>query len=211
MSEVDNALGDLGEHIAANLGDEVDGFAVLYGELNIQTRAEVIERVLTFLRDDANCKFTQLIDLCGVDYPERERRFDVVYHLLSPQLNQRIRVKLEIDAETPVPSVTGVYSTAAWFEREAWDMYGILFSGHPDLRRILTDYGFQGFPLRKDFPLTGYVEMRYSEEEKRVIYEPVKLPQEFRAFDFMSPWEGAEYILPGDEKATAAEKAAEKK
>lgn len=211
MSEVDNALGDLGEHIAANLGNEVDGFAVLHGELNIQTRAEAIERVLSFLRDDANCKFTQLIDLCGVDYPERARRFDVVYHLLSPQLNQRIRVKLETDAETPVPSVTGIFSTASWFEREAWDMYGVLFSGHPDLRRILTDYGFQGFPLRKDFPLTGYVEMRYSEEEKRVIYEPVKLPQEFRAFDFMSPWEGAEYILPGDEKATAAEKAAEKK
>lgn len=211
MSEVDNALGDLGEHVAASLGTEIDGFAVLHGELTVQTHAEAIERVLTFLRDDANCKFTQLIDLCGVDYPERARRFEVVYHLLSPQLNQRVRVKVETDAETPVPSVTGVFSTAAWFEREAWDMYGILFSGHPDLRRILTDYGFQGFPLRKDFPLTGYVEMRYSEEEKRVIYEPVKLPQEFRAFDFMSPWEGAEYILPGDEKATAAEKAAEKK
>lgn len=201
MSEADNGLTELGELIAAALPDEVDSYAVNLRELVIHARGEAIERVLTFLRDDSNCKFTQLIDICGVDYPARPRRFDVVYHLLSPQLNQRIRVKLETDAETPVPSATRVYSTAGWFEREAWDMYGILFSGHPDLRRILTDYGFQGFPLRKDFPLTGYVEVRYSEEEKRVVYEPVSLPQEFRSFDFMSPWEGAHYILPGDEKA----------
>lgn len=202
MSEVDNALGDLGEHIAASLGNEIDGFAVLKGELTIRTHAEAIVRVLTFLRDDANCKFTQLIDLCGADYPERARRFDVVYHLLSPQLNQRIRVKIETDAETPVPSVTGVFSSAGWYEREAWDMYGILFSGHPDLRRILTDYGFQGFPLRKDFPLSGYVEVRYDDEQKRVVYEPVRLTQEFRNFDFESPWEMTGRFLPGDEKAS---------
>ena len=143
-----------------------------------------------------------LIDICGVDYPARKERFDVVYHLLSPRLNQRIRVKLTTDEVTPVPSVVGVFPAANWFEREAYDMYGILFSGHPDLRRILTDYGFQGHPMRKDFPLTGYVEVRYDEEQKRVVYEPVELTQEFRSFDFESPWEGARYVLPGDEKAT---------
>jgi NADH-quinone oxidoreductase subunit C len=148
--------------------------------------------------------FTCLIDICGVDYPGRDLRFDVVYHLLSPQLNHRIRLKVRTDDQTPVPSAIGVFPAANWFEREAFDLYGILFSGHPDLRRLLTDYGFQGYPLRKDFPLTGYVEVRYSEEQKRVVYEPVKLPQEFRNFDFLSPWEGAEYQLPGDEKATKA-------
>jgi NADH-quinone oxidoreductase subunit C len=142
-----------------------------------------------------------LIDICGVDYPEREQRFEVVYHLLSPRENQRIRVKCETDEKTPVPSVVAVFPAANWFEREAYDMYGIMFSGHPDLRRILTDYGFQGFPLRKDFPLTGYVEVRYDDAQKRVVYEPVKLTQEFRSFDFMSPWEGTDYVLPGDEKA----------
>jgi NADH-quinone oxidoreductase subunit C len=158
------------------------------------------------LRDDPGCGFTILVDLCGVDYPGRSPRFDVVYHLLSISENARIRVKIAADSETPVPSVTPVFRVADWFEREAFDMYGILFSGHPDLRRILTDYGFTGFPLRKDFPLTGYVEVRYDDEQKRVVYEPVKLVQEFRDFDFMSPWEGAKYILPGDEKADRADK-----
>ncbi|RIK93100.1 MAG: NADH-quinone oxidoreductase subunit C [Proteobacteria bacterium] len=202
---MDEALQELGAHIAGNLAADISGYQVAYGELTVTARAEAIGRVLTFLRDDSNCKFTQLSDLCGADYPEREKRFDVVYHLLSPQLNQRVRVKVETDADTPVPSVIKLFSSAGWYEREAWDMYGILFSGNPDLRRLLTDYGFEGFPLRKDFPLTGYVEVRYSEEEKRVVYEPVKLPQDFRTFDFMSPWEGAQYILPGDEKAGGKE------
>jgi NADH-quinone oxidoreductase subunit C len=153
------------------------------------------------LRDDSQCLFEVLIDICGVDYPEREKRFEVVYHLLSPRRNLRIRVKCETDADTAVPSAVEVFPAANWFEREAYDMYGILFSGHPDLRRILTDYGFQGFPLRKDFPLTGYVEVRYDDAQKRVVYDPVNLPQEFRSFDFMSPWEGTDYVLPGDEKA----------
>ena len=204
---MDEALKELGEHIAGNLAAEIGGYQIAYGELTVIARAEAIGRVLSFLRDDSNCKFTQLSDLCGADYPEREKRFDVVYHLLSPQLNQRIRVKVETDADTPVPSVVKLFSAAGWYEREAWDMYGILFAGNPDLRRLLTDYGFEGFPLRKDFPLTGYVEVRYSEEEKRVVYEPVQLPQDFRTFDFMSPWEGAQYILPGDEKAGGKEPA----
>ncbi len=202
---MDEALQELGAHIAGNLAADISGYQVAHGELTVTVRAEAIGRVLTFLRDDSNCKFTQLSDLCGADYPEREKRFDVVYHLLSPQLNQRVRVKVETDADTPVPSAVKIFSSAGWYEREAWDMYGILFSGNPDLRRLLTDYGFEGFPLRKDFPLTGYVEVRYSEEEKRVVYEPVKLPQDFRSFDFMSPWEGAQYILPGDEKAGGKE------
>ncbi|MDA5193741.1 NADH-quinone oxidoreductase subunit C [Govanella unica] len=201
MSETKNRLEQLGADIVAALPGDVVGAVVAFGELTLTARGAAIEKVLTFLRDDDRVLAKQLMDLCGVDYPEREQRFDVVYHLLSPHRNLRLRVKIMTDAETPVPSVVGVYSTASWFEREAWDMYGVLFSGHPDLRRILTDYGFQGFPLRKDFPLTGYVELRYSEEEKRVVYEPVKLTQEFRTFDFMSPWEGAKYILPGDEKA----------
>ncbi|MCX7281389.1 MAG: NADH-quinone oxidoreductase subunit C, partial [Alphaproteobacteria bacterium] len=157
-----------------------------------------------FLRDDQVCKFSTLIDICGADYPEREKRFDVVYHLLSMYRNQRIRVKVQVDENTPVPSSMQVWPAANWFEREAFDMYGVPFADHPDMRRILTDYGFSGYPLRKDFPLTGYVELRYSEEAKRVVYEPVQLAQDFRSFDFMSPWEGAEYILPGDEKAALA-------
>ena len=157
--------------------------------------------VLTFLRDDPQCQFISFIDISGADYPQREKRFDVVYHLLSPHQNTRIRIKLETDEDTPVPSATGVYPGADWFEREAYDLYGILFSGHPDLRRLLTDYGFEGHPLRKDFPLTGFVEVRYDDEAKRVVYEPVELKQEFRSFDFMSPWEGTDYVLPGDEKA----------
>ena len=167
-------------------------------------RATSIVEVLTLLRDDPGCKFEVLIDICGVDYPERKERFDVVYHLLSPRLNQRVRVKITTDEATPVASVNDVFPAANWYEREAYDLYGIRFTGHPDLRRILTDYGFQGYPLRKDFPLTGYVEVRYDDEKKRVVYEPVKLTQEFREFDFESPWEGPNYVLPGDEKAGRA-------
>ncbi len=208
---MDESLNELADYISAALDNEITGFAIRFGELTIDARAENIVRVLNFLRDDSNCKFTQLVDLCGADYPERSERFDVVYHLLSLHHNQRIRVKITTDEHKPVPTSVEVYSASGWFEREAWDMYGIMFDGHPDLRRLLTDYGFQGFPLRKDFPLTGYVEVRYSEEQKRVVYERVKLPQDFRSFDFMSPWEGAKYILPGDEKAEAEEKKAETK
>jgi NADH-quinone oxidoreductase subunit C len=175
---------------------------IAYDELTIVVASGAIPRVLTFLRDEPSLLFKELVDLCGVDYPERERRFDVVYHLLSMHHNQRIRVKVETDEATPVPSVVSVFPTANWFEREAWDMYGILFSDHPDLRRLLTDYGFEGHPLRKDFPMTGYVEMRYDEEQKRVVYEPVKLRQDLRSWDFLSPWEGSGGYLPGDEKAT---------
>ena len=198
---MDEALRELGENIAAALPQEVIKTEIAHGELMLIARADSIVKVLTFLRDDSNCKFGLLMDLCGVDYPERPQRFDVVYNLLSLNHNQRVRVKVRTDEETPVPSVTSVYSAAGWFEREAWDMYGIFFSDHPDLRRLLTDYGFEGHPLRKDFPLTGYVEVRYDDERKRVVYEPVSLTQEFRDFDFMSPWEGADYVLPGDEKA----------
>ncbi|MEN3930755.1 NADH-quinone oxidoreductase subunit C [Microvirga sp. W0021] len=195
------ALNELGKHIADSLGAKIVGFNVAVGELTVSAEAAEIINVLTFLRDDEHCKFVCLIDLCGVDYPNREKRFDVVYHLLSPALNQRVRVKIQSDENTPVPSIVAFTPAADWFEREAYDMYGIVFDGHPDLRRLLTDYGFEGFPLRKDFPLTGYVEVRYDEAQARVIYEPVKLPQEFRNFDAMSPWEGTDYVLPGDEKA----------
>jgi NADH-quinone oxidoreductase subunit C len=194
-------LQELGEHIAASLGPAVLDRQIAYGELTVLVPAEAIGRVLTFLRDDPRCLFVSFIDLCGVDYPGREKRFDVVYHLLSPRHNSRIRVKVEADEVMPVPSVIDVFPAANWFEREAYDLYGVLFSGHPDLRRILTDYGFEGHPLRKDFPLTGFVEVRYDEEQRRVVYEPVKLQQEFRNFDFLSPWEGTDYVLPGDEKA----------
>ena len=194
-------LTELGEQIAAALPDDVIEHGVALGELVVSVQRGSIVRVLTFLRDDSNCQFKCLMDICGVDYPDRDERFEVVYHLLSLSHNQRIRVKLSTDEETPVPSVTGVFGSAGWWEREAWDMFGIYFSDHPDLRRILTDYGFEGHPLRKDFPLSGYVEVRYDDEQKRVVYEPVKLTQEFRGFDFMSPWEGAELVLPGDEKA----------
>jgi NADH-quinone oxidoreductase subunit C len=201
---MDEALNDLGGNIAAALSQEVTGFEVANGELTILGRADQIVKILSFLRDDSGCQFKILIDLCGVDYPERAKRFDVVYHLLSMRHNQRVRIKVEADDETPIPSVTEVYTTALWYEREAWDMFGILFAGNPDLRRILTDYGFEGHPLRKDFPLSGFVEVRYDDELKRVAYEPVSLTQEFRRFDFMSPWEGAKHILPGDEKAGEA-------
>ena len=192
---------DLARHVEGLLEAKVVSQRLALGELTVVVRADEIVSVLTALRDDSTCLFEQLIDICGVDYPERERRFDVVYHLLSPRKNLRIRVKCQTDADAPVPSVVAVFPVANWYEREAYDMYGILFAGHPDLRRILTDYGFQGHPLRKDFPLTGYVEVRYDDDQKRVVYEPVKLTQEFRSFDFESPWEGTSYVLPGDEKA----------
>ncbi len=198
MSE---ALKTLGEHIAASQETAVTNWSIANGELTVEIHDDRIEDVIRFLRDDATCRFTTLIDLCGVDYPERAERFEVVYHMLSMQQNQRIRVKLSVDEETPVASICDLFPVANWFEREAFDMYGITFSNHPDLRRLLTDYGFEGYPLRKDFPLTGYVEVRWDEEEKRVVYEPVELVQEYRDFDFMSPWEGAKYVLPGDEKA----------
>jgi NADH-quinone oxidoreductase subunit C len=194
-------LQELGEHIASTLGSAVTGFKVEYGELTVEAEAAEIVRVLSVLRDDADCGFVCFIDICGVDYPQREKRFDVVYHLLAPYKNRRIRVKVQTDEDTAVPSAISVFPAANWFEREAFDLYGVLFSGHPDLRRILTDYGFAGHPLRKDFPLTGYVEVRWDDEVKRVVYEPVKLTQEFRAFDYLSPWEGPDYALPGDEKA----------
>lgn len=203
---MDDALQELGEIIAAQLPQDIIGFEVDRGELTLQAAAPSIVRVLAHLRDDSQCQFTMLADVCGADYPEREKRFDVVYHLLSVKQNRRIRVKVRTDEDTPVPSVTGVFSSANWFERETWDLYGVFFSDHPDLRRIMTDYGFDGHPLRKDFPLTGYVEVRYDDEQGRVVYEPVKLTQEFRSFDFMSPWEGmTRGVLPGDEKATTEE------
>jgi NADH-quinone oxidoreductase subunit C len=193
-------LNSLGEKIAAGLAGEVVDFTVAFDELTVRARAPSIMKVLTYLRDEPDCRFVSFIDICGVDYPERENRFDVVYHLLSPYRNHRVRVKIEADEQTPVPSVIEVFPAANWYEREAFDLYGILFSGHPDLRRILTDYGFSGHPLRKDFPLTGHVEVRYDDEQKRVVYEKVRLTQEFRPFDYLSPWEGTDYLLPGDEK-----------
>ncbi|MFN0042809.1 MAG: NADH-quinone oxidoreductase subunit C [Alphaproteobacteria bacterium] len=200
MADV-QSLRELGERIGAALKDYVDAPEVVRGELNVIARPDAILRVLKFLRGDTQCAFEMLVDICGADYPDRESRFDVVYHLLSVSRNQRIRVKVRVSEGEVVPSVTSLYSSAGWFERETWDLYGIYFSEHPDLRRILTDYGFDGHPLRKDFPLTGYVELRYDDEQKRVVYEPVKLTQDFRRFDFLSPWEGTQYVLPGDEKA----------
>jgi NADH-quinone oxidoreductase subunit C len=197
------ALEEMLATIEPTLGDALVEKVIAADELTIVVQGAAIAKVLTYLRDEPSLLFKELVDLCGVDYPEREHRFDVVYHLLSLHHNQRIRVKVETDEATPVPSVVGVFPTAGWFEREAWDMYGILFSDNPDLRRLLTDYGFEGHPLRKDFPLTGYVEMRYDEEQKRVVYEPVKLRQDFRTWDFLSPWEGGGGYLPGDEKASA--------
>lgn len=196
-----NAVEDLGSTVADRLADIDHELTIAHGELTVQVAVENLLETMKVLQGDMQLKFISFIDMCGVDYPARPRRFDVVYHLMSPTLNQRIRVKAQTDEETPVPSMTDVYPGANWFEREAYDMYGILFTGHPDLRRLLTDYGFEGHPLRKDFPLTGFVEVRYDDETKRVIYEPVHLRQEFRDFDFESPWEGPEYVLPGDEKA----------
>jgi NADH-quinone oxidoreductase subunit C len=185
----------------SSLGDKIIDAEHAFGELTLVTHRYTIVDVVTWLRDSAG--FVSIIDVCGVDYPERQERFEVVYHLLSPKKNLRVRVKLTTDDVEPVPSITGVFSGADWFEREAYDLYGILFSGHPDLRRLLTDYGFDGHPLRKDFPLTGFVEVRYDEERKRVVYEPVRLAQEFRSFDYLSPWEGTDYVLPGDEKKSS--------
>ena len=198
MSE---ALKDLAAYLAEKLDGQIRDAQVAFGELTVVVEPADIVAVLSFLKQDVQCQFVSIIDICGADYPARERRFEVVYHLLSPRQNQRIRIKLMTDEDTPVPSVTEVYPGADWYEREAYDLYGILFSGHPDLRRLLTDYGFEGHPMRKDFPLTGYVEVRYDDEAKRVVYEPVELKQEFRNFDVLSPWEGTDYVLPGDEKA----------
>jgi NADH-quinone oxidoreductase subunit C len=194
-------LTELGAHIQQKLGASVTGTAVAFGELTVHAEAADIVAVLTFLRDDPECGFVCFTDICGADYPEREKRFDVVYHLLAPYKNRRIRVKVETDEDTPVPTAIPVFPAANWYERETFDLYGVMFADHPDLRRILTDYGFSGHPLRKDFPLTGLVEVRYDDEAKRVRYEPVKLVQEFRTFDYLSPWEGGDYVLPGDEKA----------
>jgi NADH-quinone oxidoreductase subunit C len=191
----------LAEAARAALGDAVLDTKIAVGELTLTIARAKIADAVKYLRDDPGARFKVLIDICGVDYPDRAERFDVVYHFLSVHNNLRIRLKVATDAASPVPSIVGLFPGANWFEREAFDLYGILFEGHPDLRRILTDYGFRGHPLRKDFPLTGFVEVRYDEEQKRVVYEPVKLPQEFRSFDFLSPWEGAQYMLPGDEKA----------
>jgi NADH-quinone oxidoreductase subunit C len=198
MSE---ALNGLATYLRETRGALISDAVVSFGELTLTATSDNLIALLTFLRDDARCGFVNFTDICGVDWPQRQDRFDVVYHLLSPKQNLRIRVKVATGEDQPVPSACAVYPGADWFEREAYDMYGILFTGHPDLRRILTDYGFEGYPLRKDFPTTGFVEVRYDDEAKRVVYEPVELKQEFRNFDFMSPWEGTDYVLPGDEKA----------
>ena len=198
---MEEILRELGEHVTQALPGAVTGYALTHGELTLQAEAGEIVKVAAFLRDDPKCQFFSFVDLCGVDWPARAKRFDVVVHLLSPKRNLRVRIKVETDEDTPVPSITGVFPGANWFERETYDLYGILFTGHPDLRRLLTDYGFDGHPLRKDFPLTGFVEVRWDDELKRVVYEPVRLAQEFRNFDFLSPWEGTDYVLPGDEKA----------
>lgn len=198
MSE---ALNELASYLAEVRGALIASSDLRYGELTLTAKPENLIALLTFLRDDVQCGFVNLIDICGVDYPKREDRFDVVYHLLSPRQNLRIRVKVQTNEDKPVSSACPVFPGADWFEREAWDMYGIMFTDHPDLRRILTDYGFEGHPLRKDFPTTGFVEVRYDDNAKRVVYEPVELKQEFRNFDFLSPWEGTDYVLPGDEKA----------
>jgi NADH-quinone oxidoreductase subunit C len=198
---MDETLQRLGETIAGALAGAAVGHTVAYGELTITANAADIVKVVTFLRDDERCRFVNLIDVTAVDWPSREKRFDVVYHFLSPTKNARVRVKVETDEATAVPSIIDVFPGANWYERETYDLYGVLFTGHPDLRRILTDYGFQGHPLRKDFPLTGFVEVRWDDEQKRVVYDKVRLAQEFRNFDFLSPWEGTDYVLPGDEKA----------
>ena len=198
---MNQSLQDLGEYIQSALPQAVTDVMQDHDELIVVATRVGLVRLTTFLRDDSNCLFKVLVDVCGVDYPERTKRFDIVYNLLSMRFNQRIRIKIRASEDDLVPSVVGVFSSANWYEREVWDLFGVMFSDHPDLRRILTDYGFEGHPMRKDFPLTGHVEVRYDEARKRVVYEPVKLTQAFRSFDFMSPWEGAEYILPGDEKA----------
>ena len=202
---MDPTLDNLGQSIRTALPGVVTGHEVKHGELTITGEASQIVKIATFLRDDPACQFVSFIDVTAIDWPSRAQRFDVVYHFLSPRLNQRIRVKVMTDEETPVPSITSVFRGAEWFEREAFDLYGVLFTGHPDMRRILTDYGFEGHPLRKDFPLSGFVDVRWDDQEKRVRYDKVVLPQEFRTFDFLSPWEGTDYVLPGDEKAKRSE------
>ena len=199
------ALMELGQRIEAKRPEQVAGWHVTHGELTVEIRANALPGFIEFLKTDTGCRFTTLVDITAVDWPEREARFDVVYHLLSMWQNQRIRVKCAVDEGAMVPSITGVHHAANWYEREVFDMFGILFADHPDMRRLLTDYGFRGHPLKKDFPTTGYTEVRYDEVQKRVVYEPVSLVQEYRQFDFMSPWEGAHYILPGDEKGEAKE------
>jgi NADH-quinone oxidoreductase subunit C len=194
-------LDTLAAYIAQTRGDLVLSSAIAFGDLTLTTSPDKIIGLLSFLRDDVQCRFVSFVDICGVDYPQRESRFELVYHLMSPTKNMRIRIKVALGEDEMIASAVSVFPGADWFEREAYDMYGILFTGHPDLRRILTDYGFEGHPLRKDFPTTGFVEVRYDDESKRVVYEPVELRQEFRSFDFLSPWEGTEYVLPGDEKA----------
>lgn len=201
---MDQALKELGEYVQDTLGDAVTGTTMRLGELSIEINRDDILKVIKFLRDDVNCQFLTLLDVCGVDYPEDDERFEIVYHMLSMTHNNRIRIKLRTDEDIPVASVTSLFNSANWWEREIWDLFGVAFIDHPDLRRILTDYGFEGHPLRKDFPLTGYVEVRYDDAQKRIVYEPVKLTQEFRSFDFLSPWEGVQRMLPGDEKAEDA-------
>jgi NADH-quinone oxidoreductase subunit C len=197
----EDALRELAAHVGAARSADIIDAKIAFGELTLTVAKGSVVPVLAFLRDDPRCQFVNFVDLAGADYPEREKRFDVVYHLLSPRLNQRIRVKAEVGEDETIASAVDVFAAADWYEREAYDLYGILFTGHPDLRRILTDYGFDGHPLRKDFPLTGFVELRYDDEVKKVVYEKVELKQEFRNFDFLSPWEGTDYVLSGDEKA----------
>jgi NADH-quinone oxidoreductase subunit C len=199
-----DALAELGTHIEMKRPDCVLGWDIAYGELTVTVALSSIAGFIEFLKVDQTCRFSTLVDITAVDYPDRPKRFEVIYHLLSMYQNHRIRLRVAVREEDMVPSITDVHPSANWFEREVFDMFGLLFSGHPDLRRILTDYGFRGFPLRKDFPTTGYTEVRYDEVQKRVVYEPVSLVQEYRQFDFMSPWEGADYILPGDEKKEGA-------
>ena len=198
---MDEALHQHAASIADVLKGSLLAHTIAHGELTITVAPGDIVAAVKSLRDDERCRYFSIIDVTAVDWPSRERRFDIVYHLLSPSHNQRIRVKIEVGETTPVPSIIAVFPGADWFEREVYDLYGVLFTGHPDMRRLLTDYGFEGHPLRKDFPLTGFVEVRWDEEQKRVVYDPVRLAQEFRNFDFLSPWEGPDYLLPGDEKA----------
>ncbi|MEM9222708.1 MAG: NADH-quinone oxidoreductase subunit C [Pseudomonadota bacterium] len=200
-TEDQEALAELSETLTAELEDAVIGQKIEFDQLTVEVKRERLIRAVRFLRDDPRAAFISLVDICAVDWPARAERFDVVYHFMSPVQNLRIRLKVTTDERTPVPSLTPLFPSADWYEREAYDLYGVIFSGHPDLRRLLTDYGFDGHPLRKDFPLTGFVEVRYDDEAKRVVYEPVKLAQQFRDFDFLSPWEGTDYVLPGDEKA----------
>ena len=197
----DEALAELAAYLAGARPDDVAATRIAHGELTVDVPVTAIRGLVRFLKSDPRCRFGTLVDITAVDHPDRPARFDVVYHFLSMWQNHRIRLKCAVREDVMVPSITGVFPCADWFEREVFDMFGILFADHPDLRRILTDYGFSGHPLRKDFPTTGYVEVRYDEVEKRVVYEPVKLVQEYRRFDFMSPWEGAQYVLPGDDKA----------